>query len=188
MTSQQSQGDGWLQAIHPDDYQHTLMVWHHACALGEPFEIECRLKDGKTGDYRWFLGRAMPVRDETGQIVKWVGTGTDIEEQKRTEQQLKESRENWRVLAETVPQLVWTLQPDGSAMYFNQRYYDYTHASPEQLLGHGWSQFLHPDDSESALFFLNDSLKTDISSVALHRPLPGKTGNYRWFLARAMPV
>src|SRR5258708_5862434 len=92
MTSQQSQGDGWLQAIHPDDYQHTLTVWHHAYASGEPFEIEYRFKDGKTGDYRWFLGSATPVRDETGQIVKWFGTNTDIEEQKRIEEALRQSQ------------------------------------------------------------------------------------------------
>src|SRR5260370_18780815 len=112
MTSQQSQGDGWLQAIHPDDYQHTLTVWHHACALGEPFEIEYRFKDGKTGDSRWFLGRAMPVRDETGQIIKWFGTCTDIEDQKRTDQRLKTSQANWRLLPETGPQPLWTTLPD----------------------------------------------------------------------------
>ncbi|GHO63647.1 hypothetical protein KSC_025390 [Ktedonobacter sp. SOSP1-52] len=93
MTHQQYQGDGWLQAIHPDDSQHTLTVWHHACASGEPFEIEYRLKEGKTEGYRWFLARAMPVRDDAGQIVKWFGTCTDIEEQKRTEEALRQSQE-----------------------------------------------------------------------------------------------
>src|SRR5260370_379291 len=93
----------------------------------------------------------MPVRDETGQIVKWVGTSTDIEEQKRTEQRLKASEENWRVLAETVPQLVWTTRPDGLVEYWNHRWYDYSGSSPEQALGHGWSQFLHPDDSQHTM-------------------------------------
>jgi PAS domain-containing protein len=124
MTSQQYQGDGWLQAIHPDDYQHTLMLWRHACASGEPFEIENRFKDSKTGSYRWFLDRALPVRDETGQIIKWFGTSTDIDEQKQAEQKLKASEENLRVLAETVPQLVWIGQPDGLHEYTNQRYRD----------------------------------------------------------------
>src|SRR5258708_1988936 len=107
MTSQQSQGDGWLQAIHPDDYQHTMTAWHHARASGEPFEIECRFKDAKTGDYRGFLASAMPVRDETGQIIKWFGTSTDIEEQKRAEQQLRASQAHCRVLTECLPQLLW---------------------------------------------------------------------------------
>src|SRR5260221_718003 len=101
LTSQQSQGDGWLQAIHPDDYQHTMTAWHHARASGEPFEIECRFKDGKTGDYRWFLSRAMPVRDEAGQIVKWFGTYTDIDDQKRIEEALRQSQARIRALTDS---------------------------------------------------------------------------------------
>src|SRR5260221_204041 len=90
----------------------------------------------------------MPVGDETGQIAKWLGTDTDIEEQKRTEQRLKASEEKWRVLAETVSQLVWTAGPDNRLDYCNQRYCAYTHATFEQLQGHGWRQFLHPERSE----------------------------------------
>jgi len=188
MTSQQSQGDGWLQAIHPDDYQHTLMVWHHARASGEPFEIEYRLQDGKTGDYRWFLGRAIPVRDEAGQIVKWFGTCTDIEEQKRAEQQLKASEENWRVLAETLPQLVWTTGPDNRLDYCNQRYCEYTHATLEQLQGYGWRQFLHPEEAEGVLAFRHQTLETGEPYESECRLRNGQTGEYRWFLARGMPV
>src|SRR6202023_534567 len=88
----------WLQAIHPDDYQPTLTLWRHALATGEPFESEYRVKDGQTGEYRWFLARAMPVRDETGQIVKWFGTSTDIDEQKRTEEALRQSQARVRAL------------------------------------------------------------------------------------------
>jgi PAS domain S-box-containing protein len=188
MTSQQSQRDGWLHAIHPDDYQHTLTVWHHARASGEPFEIEGRLRNGKTGDYRWFLGRAMPVRDETGQIIKWFGTSTDIEEQKRTEQQLKESRENWRVLAETVPQFVWTTGPDNRLDYCNQRYCEYAHATFEQLQGHGWRQFLHPEEAEGILAFRYQTLETGEPYESECRLRNGQTGEYRWFLARGTPV
>src|SRR5260221_2360356 len=188
MTSKQSQGDGWLQAIHPDDYQHTLMLWRHACASDEPFEIEYRFKDGKTGDYRWFLGRAMPVRDEAGQIVKWFATSTDIEEQKRTEQRLKASEENWRVLAETVPQLVWTTRPDGLVEYWNHRWYDYSGSSPEQALGHGWSQFLHPEDYQHTLTVWHQALATGEPYEIEYRLRNGQTGAYRWFLTRGVPV
>ena len=57
------------------------------------YEYEERLRNGQTGAYRWFLARAMPVRDEAGQIVKWFGTCTDIDEQKRTEEALRQSQE-----------------------------------------------------------------------------------------------
>jgi PAS domain S-box-containing protein len=73
----------------------------HAHATGELYEIEYRLKDGQTGTYRWFLARAMPVRDETGHIVRWFGTSTDIEDQKRTEEALRQSQERIRALIDS---------------------------------------------------------------------------------------
>jgi PAS domain S-box-containing protein len=96
MTTEQAQGDGWLQSIHPDDRPRIQARWQHAVQTGRPYEAEQRLRHGTTGDYRWFLVRAAPLTDAQGQIVKWFGTSTDIEEQKRAEQQLKASEENWR--------------------------------------------------------------------------------------------
>jgi PAS domain S-box-containing protein len=98
MALEQFQGNGWLQAIHPDDYQHTLTAWYHALATGESYAIEQRIRNGQTGTYRWFLARAMPVRDEGGQIVRWFGTCTDIEEQKRIEEALRQSQERANAL------------------------------------------------------------------------------------------
>jgi PAS domain S-box-containing protein len=143
---------------------------------------------GQTGAYRWFLTRAMPVRDDAGQIVKWFGTSTDIEDQKRTEQRLKESRENLRVLAETVPQLVWTTSPDGWVEYWNQRWYIYTGSSPEHTLGHEWSQFLHPDDYQHTLTIWHHALETGEPYEIEYRLKEGQTGAYRWFLTRGAPV
>jgi PAS domain S-box-containing protein len=91
-------GDGWSQFLHPGDYQYTLTTWHHALETGEAYEIEYRLKDGKTGSYRWFLARGMPVRDDAGQLVRWFGTSTDIEDQKRIEEALRESQERVNIL------------------------------------------------------------------------------------------
>ncbi|GHO60321.1 PAS domain-containing protein [Ktedonobacter robiniae] len=190
LTLEHMQSDHWahLQFIHPDDHESNRAHWHHALDTGIMYEHEERLRNGQTGEYRWFLTRGVPMRDEAGQIVKWFGTCTDIEDQKRIEERIKESEERFRVLAETVPQLVWTIQPDGTAMYFNQRYYNYTGASPEQALGHGWSQFLHPDDSEQVLALRRHLLATGEPYEIEYRLRDGKTGNYRWFLARAMPM
>src|SRR6266702_4304000 len=188
MTCQQAQGDGWLQAIHPDDQQRTLGVWQRALQTGRPYETEQRLRHGTTGDYRWFLVRAEPFTDAQGQIVKWFGTCTDIQEQKRAEQQLKESRENLRVLAETVPQLVWTTGPDNRLDYCNQRYCEYTHATFEQLQGHGWRQFLHPEDDQGVMPLRYQTLETGEPFESECRLRNGQTGTYRWFLARGMPV
>src|SRR5258708_39250061 len=100
---EQALGHGWSQLLHPDDSEQALALRRHLLATGESYEVEYRLKEGKTGNYRWFLARAMPVRDETGQVVKWFGTSTDIEDQKRTEQRLKASEAHGRVLTDTAP-------------------------------------------------------------------------------------
>ncbi|HEX6479502.1 MAG TPA: PAS domain S-box protein [Ktedonobacteraceae bacterium] len=188
MTFQQAQEDGWLQAIHPEDQQPTLVVWQRAVQTGTPYETEQRVRQGTSGAYRWFLVRAEPFKDAGGQIVKWFGTSTDIEEQKRAEHKLKASEENLRVLAETVPQLVWIERAGGSVEYVNQRYLDYLQARPEQLQSGGWSQFLHPDDAQRTLAAWRHACESGEPYEIEYRLKHGQTGAYRWFLARAMPV
>ncbi|HEX4713710.1 MAG TPA: PAS domain-containing sensor histidine kinase, partial [Ktedonobacteraceae bacterium] len=190
MTFQQYQGDGWLQALHPDDSQPTLTLWRHACDSGEPFEIAYRLKNGHTGTYRWFLARAMPVRDDVGQIVKWFGTCTDIEEQKQAEQKLKASEENLRVLATTVPQMVWASRPDGQHEYANQRWCDYTGLTVEHMQSNRWAplQCIHPEDQDGTRTLWQHALDTGAMYEHEERFRNGQTGEYRWFLARALPV
>ncbi len=80
----------WLAVHHPDDRARTEQAWNHSLAHGEPYELETRLRH-HTGEYRWALGRALPVRDEAGNILRWMGTSTDIQDQKRAQEELLES-------------------------------------------------------------------------------------------------
>jgi len=75
-------GEGWNGMFHPDDQERAWKRWRHSLATGDPYEIEYRLRR-HDGVYRWTLGRALPVRDEGGTIIRWVGTCTDIDDQKR---------------------------------------------------------------------------------------------------------
>ena len=79
-------GEGWNGMFHPDDQERAWARWRHSLETGEPYEIEYRLRH-HSGVYRWTLGRALPVRGEDGRIVRWVGTCTDIHEQKRIAEQ-----------------------------------------------------------------------------------------------------
>ena len=83
-------GEGWNALFHPDDQALAWEKWRHSLRTGEPYEIEYRLRH-HTGHYRWVLGRALPVRGEDGTIVRWMGTCTDIHEQKLTQEELKEA-------------------------------------------------------------------------------------------------
>jgi PAS domain S-box-containing protein len=85
-------GSGWQLIIHPDDRDEHLNKWQASLATGAPFENEARQRDSN-GEYRWFLVRAVPLRDEHGTILKWYGTLTDIEDRKRAEQERERLRQ-----------------------------------------------------------------------------------------------
>jgi diguanylate cyclase (GGDEF)-like protein/PAS domain S-box-containing protein len=88
LTLEQMRGTGWKVLVHPDDVEGCLLKWQNALRTGESYDVEYRLR-AKDGTYRWFLGRANPVRDAEGEIVKWFGTCTDIENQKQSQQMLE---------------------------------------------------------------------------------------------------
>lgn len=83
MTVEETIGWGWGPVLHPDDLERCVDVWTTAYTTGTPYEIEYRFKRASDNSYRWHLGRALPVRDLEGNIVKWFGTCTDIDEQKQ---------------------------------------------------------------------------------------------------------
>jgi PAS domain S-box-containing protein len=84
---QQAQGTGWKGMFHPDDVARHVETWRSSVETGSSFECESRLR-GADGQYRWFLARAEPMRDGSGNIVKWYGTNVDIDDRKRAELEL----------------------------------------------------------------------------------------------------
>ncbi len=88
-------GEGWSGLFHPEDQPRAWERWRHSLATGEPYEIEYRLRH-RSGDYRWTLGRALPIRDATGAIVRWMGTCTEIHEQKLVQEALERSEYSLR--------------------------------------------------------------------------------------------
>src|SRR6202521_5064384 len=81
----------WTRPFHPEDIDRHLDKWRSALATGETFENEARVRRAADGEYRWFLIRSLPLRDESGNIVKWYGTMTDIEDRKRAEEALRKA-------------------------------------------------------------------------------------------------
>jgi PAS domain S-box-containing protein len=80
--------DSFATLLHPEDLARCLAIWHERVTTGRPYQIEFRFWDRDENRWRWFMGRALPVRDD-GKIVKWFGTWTDIDEQKRVEDELR---------------------------------------------------------------------------------------------------
>ncbi|QLE58012.1 PAS domain S-box protein [Nostoc sp. TCL26-01] len=79
---EQTQGEGWQNILHPDDVERTIVVWQDCLETGNDYEIEYRFRRASDGEYRWQLGRAFPLRNQDGSIIKWFGSCTDIHEQK----------------------------------------------------------------------------------------------------------
>jgi two-component system phosphate regulon sensor histidine kinase PhoR len=77
-----SKGNGWQKMLHPEDRKKIISIWQHAISNAENFEIEYRCK-GADNQYRWFLGKAVPFKDEEENLIAWFGTSTDIEDQKK---------------------------------------------------------------------------------------------------------
>jgi len=85
-------GSGWQDAVHPKDLKRHWEKWCASLATGEPFENEVRYRRSTDGQYRWFLSRAVPLRDEHGKILRWYGVSTDIEDRKRAEEERERLR------------------------------------------------------------------------------------------------
>jgi PAS domain S-box-containing protein len=84
----------WERILHPEDLRRTREAWYAAVSSGEPYNIECRFFDQRENRWRWFMSRALPVRDTAGAIVKWFGTSTDIDDQKQVEDQLRRANQD----------------------------------------------------------------------------------------------
>jgi PAS domain S-box-containing protein len=177
LTQEEAQGEGWQGMLHPDDRERVLKAWRESVANGTPYEQEERHRRAD-GQYRWFLSRGVPLKDSEGRILRWYGTNTDIEDRKEAEARL-------RLVIDTLPALVWSKLPDGSADFLNQRFLEYTGFSLEEGLGWGWMNEFHPEDRAEeewrAAFAAGEPFERE---ARLRRA----DGAYRWFLLRAVPL
>ena len=175
---------GEIDIIHAEDLPHVIQVFGQAIASGVPLEYEARLRR-LDGVYRWFHVRGSPAHDRTGDVVCWYFLITDIDEQKRAEEAVRESEHNLELIINTIPTLAWSARADGSLDFVNQPWIDFTGLS--DALDWRWTPAIHPDD----LGYLTDHWLSHLASGE-----PGETearlrrfdGSYRWFLFRASPL
>ncbi|QEL16466.1 PAS domain S-box protein [Limnoglobus roseus] len=118
LTREQSLGWGWSTPLHRDDRERSQIRWKRSTDGGESYEIKYRFRR-HDGEYRWFLGRAEPVRDARGAVVRWLGTCTDIDEQVRTAQSLQENEAYLRSVLDNSPDCVKILDNTGKMLDMN---------------------------------------------------------------------
>jgi PAS domain S-box-containing protein len=193
MSREQIAGSGWEAGFHPDDVARHKAKWLACVASGEPCEDEVRFRRAD-GQYRWHLQRGVPLRDETGNIVKWYGVLTDIEDRKQAEDKIREQEAGLRQILDLVPQLVAVYGPDSERLYANRILLDYLGLTLEE-----WrqrfnssvptysSEFLHPDDWDRVTGD-SDRAVSRGAAFELEMRLRKSDGSYRWFLARYNPL
>lgn len=103
------------------------------------------------GGVHWFSTIKVPLLNEDGTCDKVLGVASDITERKRVEEALRQSEEHYRTVMETIPQMVWTIQPDGIHDFCNHHWHDYTGLSLAQTINSGWVLVVHPDDAPEAV-------------------------------------
>ena len=176
----------FLDALHPGDRER---IKH---------EIETALREGKSsaaefriiwpdGSVHYLQANSTILRSESGKAVRMLGTNWDVTERVQMENALRQSEETLRLLAESMPQMVWMCRPDGWNIYFNQQWVDYTGLTLEQSHGHGWNIPFHPDDKSRAWNAWNKATETG-GKYDLECRLRRADGAYRWFLIRGVPL
>lgn len=155
------------------------------------FDIELRRADGTTAN---IVASAWPVRDESGTIAGSIGVFLDVTQRRAAEEQaaiarraLENSERRYRLIAEAMPQFVWLDAVDGSALYANERWLQYTGLTDEENQGWGWQRVVHPDDQRRLQAERERSLRTGETFEGECR-YRGRDGKYRWFLFRSIAV
>jgi PAS domain S-box-containing protein len=132
-TPEETQGWGWQSVLASETLPAVLKRWKASIASGEPFDMTVPLR-GADGVFRPFLTRVMPVRNPTGGVIRWFGTNTDISDQLRIEQALRESEEKYYTLVEHAADAIFLLDYEGRLIDVNQRACDSLGYTREELL------------------------------------------------------
>ncbi len=186
LTLEQGKGWGWKVVVHPDDLDRLIREWLALLNDPKPGELETRIRR-YDGEYRWFLIRVLPEFDAEGNVVRWLGSDTDIEDRKRAETKLLEDEREFRRITDAIPQTIVVLDPSGDPLYANQAVLEYTGLTMQEVLSSEFrARMFHPEDAEKV---------REERQAAYARGLPfeieqrtrRKDGQYRWFLIRLNP-
>jgi len=173
---------------HPDDTPGAMAKWlHEILPAGKPGELEIRHRR-YDGEYRWFLVRVEPLRDEHGNVALWYGTNTDIEDLKRAEAKLRQDEQELRGIVDAIPQLIVVRGPDGTFLHANRAVLEYSGFTVDEVMAPDFrTRFVHPEDWAR----LHDERRQGLSRSVpfeIEQRLRHKDGQYRWFVVRYHPL
>jgi PAS domain S-box-containing protein len=175
--------------LDPADRENVRRAVLQAFAVHSDVELEFRVPD-ETGAGRWItlVGR-VDYADQGARegVLGMTGVVQDVTTRRSASETLRQSEEVLRALANTIPQLAWMAQADGAIVWFNERWFDYTGTTPDQVVGWGWQSTCEP----SVLPTVRERWAASMRSgdpFEMEYPILGADGKYRWFLTRINPV
>jgi PAS domain S-box-containing protein len=178
-----SYGEGWQAAVHPDDLPRLIDGWRAILASGEPHEIETRLRR-VDGAYHGFVFRTCPLADASGQVAKWCGILTDIEDRNRA---LHTREDHYQSIADSIPALIAFMTPAGEVESVNRHVLEYFGTTLEQLKRWATADSIHPDDLPAVIAAWTRSVGAEEPYDIEHR-IRRADGAYRWFHVRGLPL
>src|SRR5258705_4193723 len=149
-TTHEGFGDRPIQTVHPEDHELLRNEWMRCNATGQPMDLVHRVRRFD-GLYRWVHVRGEPLRDNRGRIVRWYYLFTDIDDQRRAEEALRESERELREMIENIPGMVSVADAAGQLIYANKRHLDFTGNTLEEHQGFRGLKLIHPDEQEWVL-------------------------------------
>lgn len=198
----------WSSLLHPEDREN--FKDGPGFSVGElyaDFQRELRLRDSRSAKeiYRWFLLKVVPIFFPGSTSINWLVIATDVDDQRRITDAIMASEEQLRIIADAMPQIVWTADASGKVDFWNHRWLEYTGLSPQQSLQGGWRLLIHSEDLPDYDQKWRDALENGVTFEArfrLKRALglnKGRTRggrpiskemrrDYLWHLCRSLPL
>jgi len=179
LSAEQALGRGWEVAIHPDDLPRILETFREALNSVKPFEVEGRFRRFD-GEFRWFLFRASPLRDQSGKVAKWYGTNTDLEERKRAEDGLRKSEERWRSVFENSAIGVALTDLKGRYLATNHVYQAMVGYTEEELRALCFLDVTHEDYREANWALITELVEGKRRQFQIEKKYRRKDGSLIW--------
>jgi PAS domain S-box-containing protein len=211
-----SNPEAWMTAVHPDDREIVTRAFWAGISQGQGFAMEARTLCAPDMIYRWHLHQAVVLRDAEGKVVKFVGTSTDIDDQKRAEEEVRGNERRLREMAadldrrvaqrtrelaeanqelqlqvellQRLPVSAWTLKPDGTPDFVNQVWLEFSGQTLDFIRSHpeAWMTAVHPEDREGTSKAFWGGVRSEHGFAMQSRTLRARDGVYRWHLHQAV--
>jgi len=174
------------ERILPGDFEYVRGAFLEAYMQRSDFNIECRIVR-RNGERVWLSVVGHGNYTDQRVLLGMTGMVQDVSTRKAAEDTLRNSEEELRALANSIPQLAWIANFDGAMVWYNERWYEYTGTTPGQVMGNGWQMVYDPDCLPSMMEHWAASVRSG-HPFEMEFPIRGADGHFRWFLTRANPV